>query len=107
MTRSHIAPLITASFILMLPISARSASFNCNTADRPDEVLICQQPQLSSLDDKMARLYSRMLNDLTGAERRSLQANQRAWLNRRFACGYDFGCIKKAYNQQIEWLVGE
>lgn len=102
---SHLASLLTVSSISLMPLSAQSASFNCNTADRPDEVLICQRPQLSSLDDRMASLYFTLRNRLTGAELRSLQANQTAWLQRRFGCGRDFECIERAYYRQIEVLL--
>jgi uncharacterized protein len=37
-------------------VTARQ-SFNCQTADRPDEVLICQSAELSALDERMSSLY--------------------------------------------------
>jgi hypothetical protein len=43
---------------LLLPLSARAASFDCSQAKRTLEVLICADPELSSLDGQMGEAYS-------------------------------------------------
>jgi uncharacterized protein YecT (DUF1311 family) len=43
---------------LLLPLSARAASFDCSQAKRTMEVLICADPELSSLDGQMGEAYS-------------------------------------------------
>jgi len=88
----------------VLPMAAQAASFNCNIADRPDEVLICQNPELSGLDDQMSSLYFRLRNRLGGSARRLLESDQSAWLQRRFACGRDYGCIRRLYVYRISEL---
>ena len=35
--------LIVGLLLLLLSMPAQAQSFNCRTADRPDEVLICQK----------------------------------------------------------------
>ena len=84
--------------------AAEAQSFNCNAADRPDEVLICQDPRLSALDQRMSSLYFRLRNSLVGAARERLEADQAAWLRQRFGCGRDFGCIRDLYQSRIAEL---
>jgi uncharacterized protein len=90
--------------ISLSPLTAQGQSFNCNTADKPDEVLICQSPRLARLDEQMSSLYFTLRNRLGGAERRALEAAQTSWLESRFACGRDFGCIETRYERRIAEL---
>jgi len=103
MVRSSIfaACLIAAGFASP---SAHAASFNCNLVTKPDEVLICQQPELSSLDEQMAALYDVLRNNLVGRARQTLISDQVRWLQGRFGCGYDYGCIRSAYLRRIAQL---
>jgi len=94
----------TAFALALLPIAAQAQSFNCRTAERPDEILICQSPYLSRLDERMASLYFRLRNSLAGGERRELEADQRGWLDSRIGCGRDFRCIQVAYERRIRQL---
>jgi uncharacterized protein len=98
--------IYTLGFILLAlsPFAAQGQSFNCRTADRPDEVLICQNSRLSSLDDEMSSLYFTLRNQLSGSERRALEAGQRRWLQSRIDCGRDFGCIEDLYERRIRFL---
>jgi uncharacterized protein len=72
---------------------ASNPSFNCRYAKAPDEVAVCQDEELGSLDRRMAYLYS--MN--SKGEYRS----QRDWLRRRRACGYNADCIREAYLDRI------
>jgi uncharacterized protein len=90
--------------LALIPLTAQAQSFNCRTASLPDEVLICQNPRLSRLDERMASLYFTLRNSLAGAERRELEADQRRWLNSRIACGRDYGCILAHYERRIRVL---
>jgi uncharacterized protein len=96
----------TVAFVLLtlMPFAAQGQSFNCGAADRPDEVLICQSDRLSRLDERMSSLYFTLRNRLSGPERRALEESQRRWLDERFACGRDFGCIEQLYLERIEYL---
>jgi len=89
---------------LMMPFAAQAQSFNCRTAEAPDEILICQSPQLRALDEQMASLYFRLRNRLYGAERAELEASQRRWLGSRIGCGRDYGCIRSHYVRRINEL---
>jgi uncharacterized protein len=95
---------LTSMLVVLSPFAARAQSFNCRTADRPDEVAICQNPQLSSLDEEMSNLYFTLRNQLSGSERRVFEAGQRRWLQSRIDCGRDFGCIEDLYDRRIRFL---
>jgi hypothetical protein len=58
--------LIIAAVASLMPLSAQATSFNCKTADRPDEALICQSRELSDLDERMSSLYFTLRNRLRG-----------------------------------------
>jgi uncharacterized protein len=73
-------------------------SFNCNYAKAPDEVVICQDKELSSKDREMARIYFVMINNPVGF--RHLRSTQAAWLNARHRCGYNAACVSDAYDRR-------
>jgi uncharacterized protein len=100
----RIAFVLAIGLSSLVPLSAQAQSFNCRTANRPDEVMICQDRHLSSLDERMSSLYFTLRNRLGGAERRALEAAQTSWLESRFACGRDYGCIERRYDRRIDEL---
>lgn len=84
--------------------AAHAQSFNCNYAKKPDEVLICQSPELSSLDERMSSLYFNVRNQLHGAARSAVERDQSAWLRSRTRCGRSFDCVEQAYLTRIDQL---
>ena len=80
-------------------------SFNCNYAKTPDEVAICQTPELSRLDREMAQLYSEAMNFYRGAEGVPIRRDQTTCLNQHRRCGYDVNCIKEAYDRRTNKLA--
>jgi uncharacterized protein len=99
-------PICTVAFVLLAAMSsaAQGQSFNCASADHPDEVLICQNDRLSRLDERMSSLYFTLRNQLSGAERQALETSQRSWLQSRMDCGRDYQCIEGLYEQRIGFL---
>jgi uncharacterized protein len=91
-------------FLLATSVAVQGQSFNCTTADRPDEVLICQNDRLSRLDERMSSLYFTLRNRLRGSERRGLEESQQRWLASRISCGRDFECIEDHYERRIRFL---
>ena len=88
----------------IMPVAAQAQSFNCRTATRPDEVMICQSDRLSALDEWMSSTYFRLRNSLYGRERNALESSQRAWLRSRIGCGRDFRCVERHYVRRIAEL---
>ncbi len=57
---------------------ARAASFDCTGSLTPVERVICQDPELSRLDEQLDRLYRAAL--LKAADPAAVRESQRAWL---------------------------
>jgi uncharacterized protein len=83
---------------------ANAASFNCLVASTPDEVLICQDAELSRLDEQMASLYFATRNRVLGPQRQALEDTQVEWFRLRQACGRDRTCIQSSYTVRIAYL---
>ncbi|MCP4381950.1 MAG: hypothetical protein GY798_11155, partial [Hyphomicrobiales bacterium] len=60
-----VATMITAATLLgalLLPGAVQAASFDCTKATTPTEHAICDNPQLSSLDEQTAGLYYTLIS---------------------------------------------
>jgi uncharacterized protein len=101
-----LGPLVWCFCLLLrgAPGSAQSCSFNCNTAETPDEVMICQRADLCRLDIQMSALYFSLRNSLTGARRSNLVADQSQWLRDRIGCGGDYACLNTSYQTRVRQL---
>src|SRR5208282_3363980 len=91
--------VLVASLTLASVTTAGAQSFNCNYAKAPDEVMICNSPALSRLDEQMSVMYFQTRNSLSGVARAQLQNDQAAWLRGRQMCGGDPDCIADAYRR--------
>lgn len=79
-------------------------SFNCRLAKTPDELVICSDSSLSSLDERMAQAYSDARNRVSPHARSQLNDEQRNWLLNRRACSSHVPCLRAAYEQRINEL---
>lgn len=97
---------ITAAFLTIFAIngSVQAASFNCGYAKLPAEVAICQSGELHSLDEKMAAKYYRLKRRMPRGAWSNVQDEQRRWIRRRNACGYDKYCLEDSYVYRIRSL---
>lgn len=84
--------------------TAQAVSFNCQKAKTFTEKAICQDPELSALDDELNTLY----NDAEVASKnpKALKKQEEKWLATRDACQTN-GCVKKAYQKRIIDLTPE
>jgi len=112
--------------LLMFPIAALSyhqasaASFDCNKAKAPIELMICADPELSQEDEALGRQFKTGRLALTGEVAKSYVEAQKAWLKQRYAtCNiptFDsisneqssqiITCLKQAYSARIAALSG-
>jgi uncharacterized protein len=95
---------IIGSAFLILSTSADGASFDCKTHRKPDEVAICSDSTLSSLDRELAAIYERLRASLTPELAATLRETQRSWLQSRRLCGSDQGCLTAIYRDRIAVL---
>jgi uncharacterized protein len=99
------ARLGIALLVLGTDVSAALAqSFNCHSARFPDELAICQDSELSRLDERVAGLYHSARSQAQGGVRQAPDKAQTDWIRARRACGPDKGCIQEAYQARIRAL---
>lgn len=77
-------------------------SFNCEAADLSiTEMAICSNDDLVRYDRELAGLYQARMRSAAPADKQTLQQDERAWLQKRGACGGSLDCIKGAYLTKI------
>lgn len=93
---------------LTIAASADAASFDCAKAATPTEHAICDNPQLSHLDDQTAGLYYSFISSGRPADKvDAVKKEQAGFLTRRDACGANYNCLIDAYTSQIMYLKAE
>ena len=101
MTRGSAVFVMAAA---MSAVPAAGASFDCARATTPVEKMVCASPELSTLDEHMARYYAAARLAL-GEGGQCLQPDQREWLRRRDRCA-DTACLKQVYADRLAELDG-
>lgn len=92
-------PSLRWLWLLLLPMLATAASFDCSKAATATEQAICSHPALSELDGQLATLY-RQHN-----QQGLLQDNQRQWLaGPRAECKADAACLQSRYQERLAQL---
>ena len=81
---------------------AHAASFDCAKASSALERLICDDPDLDSLDSQLAGTFEGALD--RSLEPAAVRAGQRAWLRTRETCNGDAACLRAAYAKRIAAL---
>jgi uncharacterized protein len=93
---------------LALPGTSQAASFDCAKATTPTEHAICDNPQLSKLDDQTSGLYYTLISSGEPAAKVSaVKTAQEKFLSQRDACGANYNCLIDAYTSQIMFLKAE
>lgn len=87
--------------LLVLPFSAEAASFDCAKASTKVEHLICDDQELSKLDEELAQSYKAALQDHTQAD--TIRYQQKIWMKVRNACA-DMTCLRNAYSGRLTSL---
>ena len=91
--------LSLAAALLALPVAAGAASFDCAKAGTPVERMICSDPGVSALDQRLADAYK-----AASARDAHVKESQREWLaNTRNRCGTT-ACLSEAYGARLDAL---
>jgi uncharacterized protein YecT (DUF1311 family) len=104
------AGAIVAAALLYVSLHGRPAthpwkpSFDCRLASGKTELMICNNEQLSALDNELSVLYYTIRKSLAGDDQRQFDSAESVWVVERNACGSDFSCIKKAFDDRIAEL---
>lgn len=94
--------LAIIAFSSAVPVSGSfGAGFDCQMARSDLEHAICNDPQLSSQDDKLNQLYKEIRD--SSSDTTELRVSQRAWLARARVCTDD-NCRMQAYTSRIAEL---
>ena len=97
----HIGVSLAALLTMAASSSSYAASFDCSKASSVVETLICRDPALSQLDDRLSAAYSAVRSQSGNASQ--LSADQRAWMARRNQC-QTATCISSAYSDRLSQL---
>ncbi len=95
------ARILSLTALMMFISTAQAVSFNCQKAKTFIEKAICQNPELSDLDDELGSLYQLALTDNKNPA--VFKKQQLGWLKQRDTC-QTVDCVKKSYKQRIATL---
>ncbi|WP_236189007.1 lysozyme inhibitor LprI family protein [Pseudomonas paraglycinae] len=87
---------------LVFATTSHAASFDCAGASSPVEKVVCADPHLSGLDDKLAAVWRSTLAKV--ADPKALKADQRMWLKSRNGCDQQLACLRRNYLMRIAEL---
>jgi uncharacterized protein YecT (DUF1311 family) len=79
-------------------------SFDCSKARTPDELEICRNGMLASLDRQLDGLYAAVRDRSNGDRQIALRDEQRSWLRQRAACLSNDTCLLDTYRSRIAQL---
>lgn len=84
--------------------AVQAASFDCAKATSDIEHSICNNPDLSSLDDRLNESYQLAMANLPGDQADALRTEQRSWLKQRNACNGQESCLSDLFSQRAAQL---
>lgn len=92
---------------ILLPVPARSASFDCAKARGADERAVCASRGLSEMDVEMAVRFETLSGLAAMGARGNMGDEQREFLRRRRRCGGDDACLAALYRARIAKLKSD
>ncbi len=100
-------------FILLLALTTLSlfgASFDCTKTKSHIEKVICQDEELSHLDEKLDSVYKEALvngthYDFYTPNAKKMQQAQRQWIKKRDTCHVDVDCLVDMYRSRLSDLI--
>ena len=87
---------------MVLTSSAHAASFDCAKAQLKIEHLICDNSEISKLDDELSASYKAALQEQAKAD--AIKQAQKQWMKERNGCS-DIVCVKSAYEKRLSSLA--
>lgn len=102
--------LLTCIIAVDARASLYSTSFNCASASTETEKIICQDPQLASLDRQVSKDYNQLADDMKKAGNYHealdyLNTSQEKWKKETIECKGDSFCIQDAYGRRLSELT--
>ncbi|MET3663362.1 peptidoglycan-binding protein [Aquamicrobium ahrensii] len=85
-------------------ILANQPGFDCEQARASDELAVCASATLRHLDSQMSANYAQLIKDASEADAAHWRNTQRAFLEKRQACGSEVPCLTLLYEDRIAEL---
>lgn len=109
---SQVMGLLTFGPVMILGVTSVSAqSFDCGKVETGSiEELVCQDAELSALDEKIAEVYEAALKKASNEHPPVLKAEQRGWIKGRNDCWKNDDkrqCVEEAYRLRIAELEAQ
>lgn len=86
---------------LLITQSTEAASFDCGKAQTKVEHLICDNAEISKLDEELSVAYKAALKNTSKVE--AIKQAQKQWMKERNGCA-DAACVKRAYETRLASL---
>ena len=105
-----IISLISIALFGLLSTQATAASFDCKKAATWVEKTVCANPELSKLDEELAKAYHEALTNLSPEGQRETKQYQKQWLKRMskkissLSDAENKNSLKYAYEERITQL---
>ena len=105
----RLTKIMTATmFACSIPTFAAAASFDCAKASTANEIAICSDDELSTLDETLAAVYQQARSSVSDAER--LRGEQVNWIKSLGTCDGNVDCLLSGYRNRIlvlDYLDGQ
>lgn len=92
---------ITKLGLILIVGVAQAASFDCTKAATKVEHIICDNPEISKLDDELNATYKTAVQDKQQAN--AIKQAQKQWMKERNNCA-DADCVKRVYEGRLSLL---
>ena len=100
--------MAAVTFACSIPTFGAAASFNCAKASTANEIAICSDDELSTLDETLAAVYKQARSSVSDAKR--LKGEQVNWIKSLGTCDGNVDCLISAYRNRIlvlDYLDGQ
>ena len=105
----RLTKIMTAvTFAVSFPTFGVAASFNCAKASTANEIAICSDDELSTLDETLAAVYKQARGSVSDAKR--LKSEQVNWIKSLGTCNGNVDCLISAYRNRVlvlDYLDGQ
>jgi uncharacterized protein len=101
--KEFITGILFVFALSLVPLASLAASFDCSKELSRVEKTICQDKELSNLDDQLTVAYREALLNSTNQE--IIKREQRRWIKvKRNRC-HDTNCLRDAYTNRLKQLM--
>lgn len=94
--------IVTFFLIFTFSKNAFAVSFDCSKSTKSSEKTICNDSELSNLDDMMSKVYAESKNQTN--DKNLLVSEQKDWYKKTVKCAESRNCLIEAYNTRINEL---